>query len=123
MTTTQTTSTLLAASELKGTEVYNLRNENIGDIDELLIQPDSGSIRFVVLSVGGFLGLGSTRVAVPWGAFQIIHERGGTFRISLDADKERLERAPRIEGKHYERLYTADTAEPIFVYWEVDYIE
>ena len=44
MTTTQTTSTLLAASELKGTEVYNLRNENISDTDELLIQRDSGYV-------------------------------------------------------------------------------
>jgi hypothetical protein len=43
--------------------------------------------------------------------------------MKLDATKERLEKAPRVEGKNYERLYTAEGAEPVFVYWEIDYIE
>ena len=46
-----------------------------------------------------------------------------TIRRLEDATKERLEKAPRIEGKNYERLYTAEGAEPVFVYWEIDYIE
>ena len=121
--TQQSTSTLLAASEVKATAVRNLQNQEIGHVDELLIQLDSGSVRFAVLSVGGFLGLGSTRVGVPWHAFQITQERGGKLRMLLDATKERLEHAPRIEGKNYERLYAAETAEPIFVYWEVDYVD
>ena len=61
---------LLAASEVKGARVINFQNENIGDIDELLIESDTGQVRFAVLSVGGFLGLGNTKVAVPWLAFQ-----------------------------------------------------
>ena len=113
--------TLVAASEIKGTKVTNLQNQEIGDIDELLIEPGTGLVRFAVLSVGGFLGLGSTRVAVPWRAFEITHSRKGALLMILDATKERLERAPRIEGKNYERLYTDEAAEPIFVYWEVDY--
>ena len=57
--------TLLAASEIKGAKVTNFQNQDIGDIDELLIEPATGQVRFAVLSVGGFLGLGSTKVAVP----------------------------------------------------------
>src|ERR1700730_14950583 len=110
--------TLLAASEIKGTKVANLQNQQIGDIDELLIEPDTGQVRFAILSVGGFLGLGSTRVAVPWQAFQIVNDCGRT-KYLLDATKERLEKAPRVEGKNYERLYPAETTEPIFVYWDV----
>ena len=113
--------TLLAASQIKGARVINFQNENIGDIDELLIEPDTGKIRFAVLSVGGFLGLGSTRVAVPWLAFQSITERGTLKHMMLDATRERLEKAPRVEGKNYERLYSADTAEPIFVFWDVEW--
>jgi hypothetical protein len=122
-TTQQSISTLLAASEVKATAVRNLQNQEIGHVDELLIQLDSGSVRFAVLSVGGFLGIGSTRVAVPWHAFQITQQRDGKLRMVLDATKERLEHAPRIEGKNYERLYAAETAEPIFVYWEIDYVD
>src|SRR6202035_5875786 len=44
------------------------------------------------------------------------------MKYLLDATKERLEKAPRVEGKNYERLYPAETAEPVFVYWDVEWI-
>lgn len=113
--------TLLAASEIKGARVINFQNQDVGDIDELLIEPDTGEIRFAVVSVGGFLGLGSTRVAVPWMAFQIVNEQG-RVKYMLDASRERLEKAPRVEGKNYERLYPANGAEPVFVYWDVEWM-
>ena len=113
--------TLLATLEIKGARVINFQNQDVGEIDELLIEPDTGQIRFAVVSVGGFLGLGSTRVAVPWQALQITRENG-RVRYMLDATKERLEKAPRVEGKNYERLYPADAAEPIFIYWDVQWI-
>ena len=78
-------------------------------------------MRFAVLSVGGFLGLGSTKVAVPWLAFQIVTERG-QMKYLLDATRERLEKAPRVQGKNYERLYPAEESEPIFVYWDVAWL-
>ena len=123
MNTQQMTSeaTLLAASEIKGTQVKNLQNQEIGEIDELLVEPDAGRVRFAVVSVGGFLGLGATRVAVPWTAFEITRQRGET-KYRLDATKERLEKAPRIEGKNYDRLYAQETAEPIFIYWDETWI-
>ena len=114
--------TLLAISEIKGARVINFQNQDVGEIDELLVDPDSGQIRFAVVGVGGFLGLGSTRVAVPWQALQITREKG-RVRYMLDATKERLEKAPRVEGKNYERLYPADVSEPIFVYWDVRWME
>jgi len=113
--------TLLAASEIKGARVFNFQDQDVGDIDELLFEPDTGEIRFAVVSVGGFLGLGSTRVAVPWMAFQIVNEQGRVKYI-LDATRERLEKAPRVEGKNYERLYPVNAAEPVFVYWDVEWM-
>ena len=115
--TTTGAATLLTVSEIKGSTVRNRQREEIGDIDELLIEPDSGRVRFAILSVGGFLGLGSTRVAVPWSAFEITPQ-GGRITYMLDATRDRLEKAPRVEGKNYERLYAQETAEPIFVYWD-----
>ncbi len=108
---------MLAVSEIKGSTVRNRQREEIGDIDEVLIEPESGRVRFAILSVGGFLGLGSTRVAVPWSAFEITPQVG-RITYMLDATRERLEKARRVEGKNYERLYAQETAEPIFVYWD-----
>jgi hypothetical protein len=112
---------LLAASEVKGANVKNLQNETIGDINELLIEPASGHVRFAVVGVGGFLGVGGTKVAVPWGAFQISKE-GDKPKYVLDADKEHLKNAPKVEGTNYDRLYTREDAEPVFIYWHEEWV-
>jgi sporulation protein YlmC with PRC-barrel domain len=113
---------LIAASEVKGSKVKNIQSEEIGYIEDVLLDPDTGDVRFAVLNVGGFLGIGGTKVAVPWNAFQISKE-GNKPKYILDATKDRLEKAPKIEGSHYERLYTRRDAEPIFVYWHVTWVE
>ena len=67
--------------------------------------------------------MGSTRVAVPWPAFDITILRDGAVRMTLDATREQLEKAPRTEGKNYHRLYTGEVVEPIFDYWEIEYVD
>ena len=53
------------ASKVIGTNVGNDANQTIGKIDDLLVSPD-GKAPYVVLSVGGFLGMGSRLVVVPY---------------------------------------------------------
>ena len=113
---------LVGTSDIKGTHVKNLQGQDLGEIEDVLIDPDTGQVRFVILEVGGFLGLGSTRVAVPLNAFQITKE-GDKSKWMLDADKEKLKDAPKVQGKNYQRLYTRSEAEPIFVYWKVSWSE
>jgi sporulation protein YlmC with PRC-barrel domain len=52
-------------SKVVGLNVYNDQNQSIGSINDLLTDK-SGSIKGVVLSVGGFLGMGSRYVAIPF---------------------------------------------------------
>ncbi len=66
---TQNDPNLWRASELSGVEIYNDRNEEIGEIDEVLIGRD-GSVKAVVIGVGGFLGIGERNVAVPFERLQ-----------------------------------------------------
>jgi sporulation protein YlmC with PRC-barrel domain len=113
---------LVGATEVKGTHVKNLQNQDLGTIEDVLIDPATGQTRFVIVDVGGFLGLGSTRVAVPLDAFQITQE-GSKPKWVLDADKEKLKNAPKVEGANYQRLYTKSGAEPVFVYWHVEWVE
>ena len=53
------------ASKIVGLSIYNNDNENLGSINDLLTDKN-GNIKAVVLSVGGFLGVGSHYVAVPF---------------------------------------------------------
>jgi sporulation protein YlmC with PRC-barrel domain len=53
------------ASKIAGLKVYNDQNENVGTINDLLMDK-SGNIKAAVISVGGFLGMGSRYVAVAF---------------------------------------------------------
>src|SRR4030081_1065378 len=112
---------LLPGSEIKGTKVINLQNEKIGEIEDLLVDPASGLVRFAIIGVGGFLGLGETKGAVPWTAFAISKE-GDKPKYVLDATKYMLKNAPKIEGKNYDKLFSRATAEPVVVYWHEEWV-
>jgi PRC-barrel domain len=58
------------SSKLVGAPVVNDANESIGKIDDLLVGR-SDKVLYAVLSVGGFLGVGSKLVAVPYASLQI----------------------------------------------------
>lgn len=60
-------------SKVVGLNVYNNRNESIGSINDLLTDK-SGNIKAAVISVGGFLGVGSHLVAVPFDKIKFVNE-------------------------------------------------
>ena len=58
-------STGYRASKVLGSSVVNEAGDTVGKIDEIIVGPD-GKAPFVVLSVGGFLGVGDKLVALPY---------------------------------------------------------
>ncbi len=80
------------STEIIGSPVVNDTNEEIGEVDDLLVEPSS-KVLFAVLSVGGFLGMGDRLVVVPFGSLQVSDNKvmlpGGT--------KDALETMPRFE--------------------------
>ncbi len=77
-------------SKLTGHAVVNDKNERIGKIDDFVIGRDEGHSLFTVLQVGGFLGLGSHLVAVPYDSLTI--DQSGNKIELPGASKEQLER-------------------------------
>jgi sporulation protein YlmC with PRC-barrel domain len=69
------------ASKVVGASVVNDANESIGEVDDLLVSPD-GKAPFAVLSIGGFLGMGSHFVVVPYDNLKLVDNKvvlpGGT---------------------------------------------
>src|SRR5580693_7181298 len=61
------------ASKVVGLNVYNDNNESLGSINELLTDK-GGNIKAAVISVGGFLGVGSHLVAVPYDKIKFVNE-------------------------------------------------
>jgi sporulation protein YlmC with PRC-barrel domain len=81
------------ARKLLSQPVYNDRNEKIGAIEDFVISPD-GKVSLAILEVGGFLGIGEHRVAIPLEQFQQIHPR----LVLPGADKNALKKLPEF---HY----------------------
>jgi hypothetical protein len=79
-------------SKLVGSKVYNAANENIGSIEEIVLKAD-GSMDEVVLSVGGFLGIGEKYVAVPFSNLKISRDGSG-FKIVTEGTKDSLKALP-----------------------------
>lgn len=84
------------ATKIIGTDVYNRQAEKLGDIDDIVLDPRTGQIRYAVVSVGGFLGVGDRLVAVPWKTLQVDRDKD---RYVMDATKERLKTAPAFDSK------------------------
>ncbi len=61
------------ASKMVGLNVYNDNNESVGSINDMLTDK-SGSIKAVVIGVGGFLGVGEHLVAVPLDKVKFVSE-------------------------------------------------
>jgi sporulation protein YlmC with PRC-barrel domain len=93
MTTTENIN-LLRGSTLIGAGVENLQGENLGKIEDLVIDVDSGRIGYAVLSFGGFMGMGDKLFAVPWASLTYNTEKQ---KFMMDAHKDRLKNAPGFD--------------------------
>src|ERR1700745_2781788 len=77
----QTLATGYRTSKVVGSTVVNEANDTVGTIDDLIVTP-GGQTPYAVLSVGGFLGLGTKYVVVPFTALKVVDKKmvlpGGT---------------------------------------------
>jgi sporulation protein YlmC with PRC-barrel domain len=85
------TQTLIAASKVEGTAVYNRQGEALGSVYDVMIDKRSGDVAYAVMSFGGFLGIGNSYHPVPWNMLDYDESQSGYV---VDVNKEMLEKAP-----------------------------
>jgi sporulation protein YlmC with PRC-barrel domain len=76
------------ASKLIGSAVTNDKNEKVGKLDDIIV--DNNRVMYAVLQVGGFLGLGSHLVAVPYDSLKV--DEAGKKVVLPGASKEELKK-------------------------------
>ncbi len=89
--------TAMLSENVVGLDVYNGQNNDIGKIHDIIVASDQ-TVKGFILSVGGFLGMGTHYVAVDPGAVSITYDDANrTWRATMNATKDQLKAAPEFK--------------------------
>ena len=87
----ETAGTLIAASKVNGTSVYDRAGEKLGNVYDVMIDKRTGKTDYAIMNFGGFLGIGEQYHPLPWQSLTYDERYGGYV---VDVDRSRLEGAP-----------------------------
>lgn len=104
---------VISSQKVEGTAVYNAAGEKLGSIDDLMIDKQSGHVRYAVLEFGGFLGMGTDRYPLPWSMLKYDTTHDG-YVVPLD--KSTLDGAPRYPQTAVPE-YTEDYGRKVYDYY------
>ncbi len=111
---TKTSGANIRASKLIGKNLENAQGENIGEINDLVIDGNSGKIKYVAVTYGGFLGMGEKMFAVPFEAFKVRPQQGdpNDYVLTLEVTKQQLKGAQGFDDEHWpnfaDRRFTSE---------------
>ncbi|MEZ6046425.1 MAG: PRC-barrel domain-containing protein [Planctomycetaceae bacterium] len=93
----------IRASKLIGMDIVNSNDESIGEIHDIVLDTNTGMVRYAAITYGGFLGVGDKLFAVPFRAFEIRREEGDAddLFLVLNVTQEQLEGAEGFDEDHW----------------------
>lgn len=86
---------LIASDRVEGTAVRRPNGKRIGHIERLMIDKVSGKVSYAILSFGGFLGMGTNLLPLPWARLTY---NTGIEAYELDIDDDELRHAPSFSA-------------------------
>jgi len=107
----------LSASTMIGDKVVNGYGEDLGKIEELMIDLETSRVGYAVLSFGGLLGIGDKLFAIPLEALRLDAEN---HCFILDIDRERLEQAPGFDKDHWPEADDLGYRREVFAFYGHD---
>jgi len=90
------TGALHDTKELIGTRIKSPDGKNLGEVDQLLIDTQTGKVSHVVIGMGGLAGVGEKKVVVPWSEVKFSPSADGK-KHDIVMDRAKLDSAPRYE--------------------------
>ncbi|SIT41246.1 conserved hypothetical protein [Paraburkholderia ribeironis] len=108
---------VMAAATLDGDTVLSSDGEDIGKVKDIMLAVASGRIAYVVLSSGGFLGIGDKLLAIPWSALTLDTQRK-CFVLNMTA--ERVKNAPGFDKDHWPSMADQTWATSVHQYYGIE---
>ncbi len=92
---TKPQSDAVLSKDLIGLNLYNGANQDVGEIKDLVL--DNGALKGYILSVGGFLGMGTHYVAVSPSSIAVNYDANDKkWQGKINATKDQLKSAPEF---------------------------
>jgi sporulation protein YlmC with PRC-barrel domain len=114
---------LYLGSDLRSRSVENPDGAKVATVHELVVDPRSARVAYVVLSVGGNLGAGDKMIAVPWEAMKSMPDKNNAKleRLTLSTTKEKLEQAPEFQAttEGWQKANEPDYIMKVYEYYSV----
>lgn len=108
---------VMATGTLEGNKVVSIDGEHVGKISDIMLDVRSGKIAYAVLSEGGFLGMGNTLHAIPWGALTLnVDEK--VFLVNLMA--EQIKNAPGFDKDHWPAMSDPKWASSVHDFYHLE---
>lgn len=104
-------------SKLEGMDVKNKAGDELGAINELVLDVEDGKVLYAAVSVGGVLGVGDKLIAVPWKELKIKYDENETYFV-VDIDKAKIEAAPGFDQDNWPDVADPKWREDINKYYE-----
>jgi sporulation protein YlmC with PRC-barrel domain len=105
---------VMSASSLMGDKVVNPEGEDLGKIEEFMIDLDTGCIAYAVLSFGGFLGIGDKLFAIPVQALKLDEDKKCFI---LNVSKDKLKNASGFDKNDWPDMANAEWGNALYEYY------
>ncbi|QYD67276.1 PRC-barrel domain-containing protein [Paraburkholderia edwinii] len=105
---------VMAAAKLDGNKVLTADGETAGKVKDIMLDIGAGRVAYIVMSSGGFLGIGDRLFAIPWNALTLDTDRA-CFVLSVDAS--RVKDAPDFDQEHWPAMADAGWAASVHEYY------
>jgi sporulation protein YlmC with PRC-barrel domain len=103
------------SDQLVGAGVVNPQNDDLGSVDDIVIDPQSGKIAYLVIARGGIFGFGQNYVPVPWLDFKATPRNR---LMVLATTKAVMEAAPQVkEDKSFQQDEFTAQSQKVNSYW------
>jgi len=105
---------LVRSKDVVGVSVKNAQGENLGKIEDVVLDKKTGQACYIVLSFGGLLGIGDKLFALPWET-STYDTNEECFILNIDKDK--LKNAPGFSKNNWPNMADSDWNQSISKYY------